>query len=218
MNVIYNEDCRKTLAVGSPLYYDYIFTSPPDFNELGMEPTQAKDYIDFLHSVFSLCKLNTAITLAFTDRKFDSGIISKSSMAIGLFQDLGWKLKSHKIWVKSEKIDLFRLTYANVLTFTFGNCQIKQQNHNDFKPDVWADGWYRGAGGFTNSLPQKVAERCILNFTALGQTVYNPFMGIGQTAIACIATGRNYIGSELSSEVYDIARKRIEEYNASFTT
>ena len=222
MNIIYNEDCRTTLdrierEGGSKLKFQYLFTSPPDFNELDMEPTQTQDYIDFLHSVFSEIKLNVAITLAFTDRKSDGGIVPKSTMAINLFQSLGWRLQSHKIWVKSTKIDLFRLTYANVLTFMWGNARIRQYGFNEFKPDVWEDGWFRGAGGFTNSLPQKVAERCIRNFTAPKDVVYNPFMGIGQTAIACLATDRQYIGSELSKETYDISQTRIEEYRASFT-
>ncbi len=45
--------------------------------------------------------------------------------------------------------------------------------------------------------------------TTEGQTVLDPFMGSGTTAIAAMNTGRNFIGFELSKEYCDIAKKRI---------
>ena len=35
--------------------------------------------------------------------------------------------------------------------------------------------------------------------------IYDPFMGIGTTARACRKNRRNYLGSELDKEHYDIA-------------
>ena len=42
-------------------------------------------------------------------------------------------------------------------------------------------------------------------------TVLDPFIGSGSTAIACINNNRNYIGFELSEEYCKIAEKRISE-------
>ena len=41
------------------------------------------------------------------------------------------------------------------------------------------------------------------------------FQGSGTTAVACIRTGRNYIGFELNPEYYEVCKKRIlnENYN-----
>ena len=39
--------------------------------------------------------------------------------------------------------------------------------------------------------------------------IYDPFMGTGTTAIACLADGHKYIGSEISKEQCDYAEKRI---------
>lgn len=39
--------------------------------------------------------------------------------------------------------------------------------------------------------------------------VYDPFIGSGTTAIACLALGRKFIGSEISSKYVDIANERI---------
>jgi len=41
--------------------------------------------------------------------------------------------------------------------------------------------------------------------------IFDPCMGSGTTAIACINTNRNFIGFELDKHYYDIATRRIEE-------
>ena len=41
--------------------------------------------------------------------------------------------------------------------------------------------------------------------------VLDPFMGTGSTGIACVTTGRNFIGIELDKGYFDIAKQRIEE-------
>jgi site-specific DNA-methyltransferase (adenine-specific) len=38
-------------------------------------------------------------------------------------------------------------------------------------------------------------------------------MGSGSTAVACINTGRNYLGFELDNTYYEVANKRIEDTN-----
>jgi DNA modification methylase len=43
-----------------------------------------------------------------------------------------------------------------------------------------------------------------------GDTILDPFCGSGTTGVACIQTGRNFIGCDLSPEYVAIARKRCE--------
>ena len=63
--------------------------------------------------------------------------------------------------------------------------------------------------------PLNIVQNLIINSTQEGGVVLDPFMGSGTTALACIRTGRNYIGFELNPEYYDVCRKRIlnEDYN-----
>jgi len=42
------------------------------------------------------------------------------------------------------------------------------------------------------------------------QTILDPFMGSGTTGVACIRTGRKFIGMEIDEKYFDIAVKRIE--------
>jgi len=44
-----------------------------------------------------------------------------------------------------------------------------------------------------------------------GDTVLDPFMGSGTTGVACVQTGRNFIGIEIDEGYFEIAKQRIEQ-------
>lgn len=50
---------------------------------------------------------------------------------------------------------------------------------------------------------------CTLTKTPTGGVVLDPFMGSGTTGIACVNTGRDFIGIDISEEYVEIARRRI---------
>jgi site-specific DNA-methyltransferase (adenine-specific) len=57
--------------------------------------------------------------------------------------------------------------------------------------------------------PEELARDHVLSWSNPGDVVYDPFMGSGTTAKVAIETGRKYLGSEISSEYWEIAQKRI---------
>jgi site-specific DNA-methyltransferase (adenine-specific) len=57
--------------------------------------------------------------------------------------------------------------------------------------------------------PTDLLRDLIIGFTNPGDTVLDPFMGSGSTGEACKETGRNFIGIELNSDIYEIAQTRI---------
>ena len=58
--------------------------------------------------------------------------------------------------------------------------------------------------------PLPLMEWC-LSFLPEGGTVLDPFMGSGTTGVACMRTGRKFIGIEIDKGYFDIAKRRIEE-------
>lgn len=48
----------------------------------------------------------------------------------------------------------------------------------------------------------------------IGATVLDPFMGSGTTGVACVRTGRNFIGIEIDPTYFAIAQRRIAEAEA----
>lgn len=64
--------------------------------------------------------------------------------------------------------------------------------------------------------PEQLAIDHIKSWTNEGDIVYDPFMGSGTTAKACILTNRKYIGSEISPDYYKIILERlniVEKYD-----
>lgn len=53
-------------------------------------------------------------------------------------------------------------------------------------------------------------RQLVLASSQIGGVIFDPFMGSGTTAIACIREKRNFIGFELNKEYYDKACKRIQ--------
>lgn len=58
--------------------------------------------------------------------------------------------------------------------------------------------------------PVSLMEYLIRTYTNEGDTVLDNCMGSGTTGVACVNTGRKFIGIELDAGYFEIARKRIE--------
>lgn len=62
-----------------------------------------------------------------------------------------------------------------------------------------------------------LCRKLMLLYTKEGDIVYDPFMGTGTTAVACIKENRRYIGSEISKRYCDWAEKRIKNETMQYT-
>lgn len=63
--------------------------------------------------------------------------------------------------------------------------------------------------------PLALCETLIKTFSNEGEIVLDSCMGSGTTGVACINTGREFIGIEKKPEYYEIAKERIEKNLAS---
>ena len=59
--------------------------------------------------------------------------------------------------------------------------------------------------------PVLLLEYLIKTYTVEGETVLDNTMGSGSTGVACVNTGRNFIGIEKDDKYFDIAEKRISD-------
>jgi site-specific DNA-methyltransferase (adenine-specific) len=57
---------------------------------------------------------------------------------------------------------------------------------------------------------EQLAHDHIISWSNEGDTVLDCFMGSGTTGVACVRTGRRFIGMELDQSYFDIASERIE--------
>lgn len=63
--------------------------------------------------------------------------------------------------------------------------------------------------------PVALCEYLIRTYTNPGDVVLDNCMGSGSTGVACVNTGRRFIGIELAKGYFDIAVKRIEDAKAA---
>ena len=79
----------------------------------------------------------------------------------------------------------------------------------------------KGVNGFAHHLrgkhpspkPPQLMKKFVDFFTKEGQTVFDPFMGVGGTLIACSLSHRKGIGIDLSKEYIDLYKKVCKELN-----
>lgn len=65
--------------------------------------------------------------------------------------------------------------------------------------------------GHVCAFPAELVERCILPTTEEGDTVIDPYMGSGTTALVAMQYGRRFIGIENCRRSFDLACERIEK-------
>lgn len=58
--------------------------------------------------------------------------------------------------------------------------------------------------------PIRAMLALIERYTEPGWTIFDPFMGSGTTGVACVQTGRRFIGVEIDPGYFAIAQRRIE--------
>ena len=64
---------------------------------------------------------------------------------------------------------------------------------------------------FPAPFPVELALNCILSTTDHDDVVLDPYMGSGTTGVACVKSGRNFIGIEIDKGSYNVAKERIEK-------
>jgi len=209
---VYSEDCLNTLE-RSDLEFDYVFTSPPDFSELGMDvETDSESYLSFLDSVFeSLTQKCSLITIINTDRKANSRVTPKHILFHNLMQKKGFDILTYKIWCKSiePKINLYRMGYAHIITYAKQGAKISQNNFKLFQPDAYFTN-HRNYKGYSFGNPEVVAEFHIRNFMQEGMVFYDPFCGSGTNLVVAKRFGFSCVGSEINEQTAELCRNRLE--------
>ena len=201
MKKLYIEDCLETLK--RDLTYDYVVTSPPDFDEL--DKAIDFSYEDFIKQFAVLLNpIGNFVSICISDRKSGGQIISKHSIVIDVFKTLGYILHSHKIWVKGTGVNDYRVNYQHIMTFSRKG--TKRKPVADFKPDVFIVNQSKYKS-YTYGMPVRIIELLVNNYTDKNNIVYDPFMGSGTTAEACDNTRRRWIGSEIDEKYGELVKE-----------
>lgn len=94
---------------------------------------------------------------------------------------------------------------------------ISETNHKNWFQQVWTGLTGASTRNHPAPYPVELAERLIRMFSFAGDTVLDPFLGSGTTALAAMQSGRNSIGYEIDPGYLEKARRRIEAARDFFT-
>lgn len=230
LNKIYNEDCLETMRRMQRGSCDLVITSPPYNFDAGSHighkyNGKVKDNlsIDEYYNWQKQCieEMIRVGKYVFYNIQLISGNKQALYRLIGSFEGV---LKEIIIWDKTsaepamnEKV--LNSQYEFILIFS--EDPGRKFNTAYFNRGGLSNLWYvRKVHNWKDEIfvehsaifPLEIPGRIIKYFSKEGDTVYDPFMGMGSTAIACIKSNRNYIGSEIVKEYCELAEKRIKPH------
>jgi site-specific DNA-methyltransferase (adenine-specific) len=100
---------------------------------------------------------------------------------------------------------------SNISTYGSKNRELKKRNITiDRLPDNVME-FKTERGLHPTQKPVALMEYLVKTYTQEGETVLDFTMGSGTTGVACVNTGRKFIGIELDENYFEIAKKRVEE-------
>ena len=129
--------------------------------------------------------------------------------------ECGFKFIKSLIWNKGNKImgQYYMSQFEYILFFRKGkakkinNCGTSDIINIPNKKTKGED----GKNLHDTEKPVELMKILIENSSQEGDLVFDPFIGIGATAIACKKTNRHCLGCELDEEYYNITLQRLEE-------
>ena len=92
---------------------------------------------------------------------------------------------------------------------------ISGSNHEKWFQQIWTGLTGASTRDHPAPYPVELAERLIRMFSFVGDTVLDPFLGTGSTAVAAAKWGRNSIGIEVDSTFHRYAHKRLVRATSS---
>lgn len=163
-------------------------------------PTQ-KDFVEFLRSKTKAKILaeHTDIPLTKIEHWFR-------------FDESGFSYPSIEDWKKvRDYIDDFSVMDEGLTYYELKTDEVVVSDKRN-KRSVWTITTKPYKGAHFACFPPDLIEPCILAGSEVGDTILDPFMGSGTSAMVAKSLGRYYLGCELHEDYGNLIEKRIQDY------
>jgi modification methylase len=234
INKIYNENCMETLKRMPDDFIDCIVTSPPynksywsmnqnvnngfktksrkitygDFNDDLQPEEYERQQREVLTECIRVIKPTGSIFYNHIDiLHLHTTIHPKYVHDFPMKQIIIWNRKN------TPKLDVSYFYPINEYIFwikkTKDSKPFFDRDKAFFKKNIW-DLIPDVSNEHPAPFPMLLAGNCIMSTTKENDLIYDPYMGSGTTALACLEYNRNFIGSELNKEYCDMANNRLK--------
>ena len=143
-------------------------------------------------------------------------------LAIGM-QEQGWILRNKIIWEKPNPVPSYSpdrrypvyehfFHFVKSRKYYFDLNKAKELNHHR---DIIRNG-IEPFKKHQATFPLSLIKPFILTTTKEKDIVFDPFMGSGTTAVACVQLNRNYVGFEINKEYYNYSIEQVQEAKHKF--
>jgi len=240
MNKLFNESCFDTMERLSDNSIDIIITSPP-YNENKNYSTYEdnlvlSEWLGFIKSFLIESKRilkkdgRICLNLAESGR---SPSCPKPHLVSTMMFDMGFKLRGNIIWHKPgykgcawgswQSPSNPTITDNSEYIIVASNEVMKKSGKKediDITKDEFKE-WITGHWTISPSsnkkhpciFPKELVKRCLKLYSFKNDIIYDPFMGIGTTAIVAKELNRNFLGSEIDKNYYDISIQNLNKIN-----
>lgn len=201
LNKIHNIDCLEFMKTLPDKCIDLVLTDPP--YGLGIDTQKQSISNNPKHNRKEHKQMSEWDSCIPNKEYFDEIFrISKNQIIWGGNYFVEYLKEGHKGWIVWDK-GQHGLTMSDCeLAYSSFDCPTRVFVFN--RVELLKDGaWH------PTMKPSILFQWIINNYSKEGDTVFDPFLGSGTTAIACKMLKRNYIGCEISPEYCKIAKERI---------
>jgi site-specific DNA-methyltransferase (adenine-specific) len=218
---------------------DLVVTSPP-YDNLREYEGFTFDSDATIESLYRVVKDGGVVVWVIGDATIKGSETGSSFRQALKFMEVGFNLHDTMIYEKNSSTypaNAKSVRYSQIFEYMFVFSKGRPQVINLIidKPNKWA-GYKDFSGILKNPVPEfsprnniwkyttsfngvkhpapyplALASDHVVSWSNPGDVVYDPFMGSGTTARACIALQRKYIGSEVSEEYCDRATQQINK-------
>jgi len=240
INKIYNMDCLEGMKIMPDSFIDLCITDPPyllNKTTGGLSETELSKkwqgnlrssdktvniinnikFSDWLPEVYRVLKPQSHFYTFVNDKNVQDMLNEATKVGFKLHNILVWKKNNktpNKYYMKDCEFIIFFRKGKSTPIHNLGDSQYFEYEE-EF---IWEDTVFKinNINGKSKlhptQKPTELINKLILNSSKEKDIVFDPFIGSGTTAIACINTNRNYIGFELDKEYYEIAKNRINKH------
>lgn len=239
INQIYNMDCLEGLTQVEKNSIDLLLTDPPfgiDFHKVGGQYNRKQKELGKMYHEVPADEYYE-FTLNWLKKSWDvmkptaSGFIFSGWNNLGdilnALSEIGFRIINHIIWkyqfgVFTKK--RFVTSHYHILYFT--KLELKDDKLRTFNriseystspgkyyfEDVWyiKRDYQKGGDKTPTRLPLAITDKCVRMASNEGDVVLEPFLGSGSVVLSAMNYNRQFIGFELSKNIFEIAQRRIQ--------